>query len=167
MTHNRIFHLLCGILAVLCPALILASCSSASASSGSTKKSSTSQAEKKETVRPNTPKVHMPEASGTAVLGAEPLVIDVSHTDQGYIMAQYTGDAAKANIQIDGPDGINYKYFITSGPYVTMPLTSGDGSYNISTYENITGDKYAALYSETIDVKLESDFIPICIQINT
>ena len=160
MTHNRMFHLLCGILAVLCPALILASCSSASASSGSTKKSSTSQAEKKETVRPNTPKVHMPEASGTAVLGAEPLVIDVSHTDQGYIMAQYTGDAAKANIQIDGPDGINYKYFITSGPYVTMPLTSGDGSYTISTYENITGDKYAALYSETIDVKLESDFIP-------
>lgn len=75
-------------------------------------------------------------------------------------MAQYTGDAAKANIQIDGPDGINYKYFITSGPYVTMPLTSGDGSYTISTYENITGDKYAALYSETIDVKLESDFIP-------
>lgn len=47
MTHNRIFHLLCGILAVLCPVLILASCSSASASSGSTKKSSTSQAEKK------------------------------------------------------------------------------------------------------------------------
>ncbi len=37
MTHNRIFHLLCGILAVLCPVLILASCSSASASSGSTK----------------------------------------------------------------------------------------------------------------------------------
>ena len=60
MTHNRIFHLLCGILAVLCPVLILASCSSASASSGSTKKSSTSQAEKKETVRPNTPNVHMP-----------------------------------------------------------------------------------------------------------
>jgi len=102
----------------------------------------------------------MPEASGTAVLGAEPLIVDVSHTDQGYIMAQYTGDADKANIQIDGPDGINYKYFITSGPYVTMPLTSGDGSYTISTYENITGDKYATLYSETIDVKLESDFIP-------
>lgn len=58
----------------------------------------------------------MPEASGTAVLGAEPLIVDVSHTDQGYIMAQYTGDADKANIQIDGPDGINYKYFITSGP---------------------------------------------------
>ena len=54
--------------------------------------------------------------SGTAVLGAEPLIVDVSHTDQGYIMAQYTGDADKANIQIDGPDGINYKYFITSGP---------------------------------------------------
>lgn len=50
--------------------------------------------------RSSTPQVLIPQASGNSTLGADPLTIDISHIDQGYIMARYTGTAAKANIQI-------------------------------------------------------------------
>lgn len=55
--------------------------------------------------------VYEPQAPLESTLGEEPLIVDISHTDQGYVMARYTGSAAKANIQITGPDGIHYKYF--------------------------------------------------------
>ena len=48
----------------------------------------------------------------------------------GYLMALYDGSASKANIQITGPDGITYKYFITTpGEYVTLRSSSGAGTY--------------------------------------
>ena len=113
------------------------------------------------TVRPNDPVIHTPEASGDTVLGADPLVVDVSNAGQGYIMARYTGDAAKANIQLTGPDGITYKYFLPpSDSYVPLPLTGGNGAYEIDGYENIEGSKYAALFKETADFALDSDLLP-------
>lgn len=67
----------------------------------------TARAEKdNEETRSSTPQVLIPQASGNSILGTEPLIIDISHMDQGYIMAKYTGTAAKANIQITGPDQI-------------------------------------------------------------
>ena len=67
----------------------------------------TARAEKdNEESRSSTPQVLIPQASGNSILGTEPLIIDISHMDQGYIMAKYTGTAAKANIQITGPDQI-------------------------------------------------------------
>lgn len=159
MTHNRILHLLCRFTVLLAAAMFLSSCTKASASPGTA--ASSGEGGTKTAVRPNTPHVHIPDASGAVVYGQDPLIVDASHTDQGYIMARYTGDAAKASIQINGPDGINYKYFMPpSGTYVTMPLTAGDGAYTISTYENISGDRYATLDSATIEVILENDYIP-------
>lgn len=111
--------------------------------------------------RSSTPQVLIPQASGDSTLGADPLTIDISHIEQGYIMARYTGTAAKANIQITGPDQINYKYFIQpSESYTTLPLTSGDGDYQIDVYENIVDTKYIALFKETISVTLADQLLP-------
>lgn len=155
MTHKRFFHLLCGLALLMAAAMTMASCTKANASPDNT------VTDKKADIRPNTPVVRMPEASGASVLGQEPLIVDTSHTDQGYVMARYTGTSEKACVQILGGDGIKYKYFFPSSDnYVTMPLTAGDGSYTISIYEGISGDKYSALGSDTIEVQLENDYIP-------
>ena len=97
--------------------------------------------------RPNTPTIYEPEAPQTEILGGEPLIIDISNTSQGYVMARYTGSAAKANVQITGPDGIHYKYFLApSDSFTSLPLSSGDGTYQIDGYENISGNQYAVLF---------------------
>lgn len=104
---------------------------------------------------------HLPSADGSTVIGKEPLTIDLSHTEQGYMMILYTGNATKANIQMTGPDGTNYKYFISPSPdYVPITFTGGEGSYIISAYENIEGDQYVSLFTETVKVSLEDEFLP-------
>ena len=111
--------------------------------------------------RPSEPVIYEPEAPGTAVLGGEPLVVDVSNADKGYMMARYSGDAAKAVIQLTGADGITYKYFLPpSQDYIPLPLTGGSGAYTVDGYENVTDNKYAVLFKETADVQLESEFLP-------
>lgn len=111
--------------------------------------------------RLNTPVVYTPEASGTEVIGSSPLTIDISNRNKGYVMALYSGNAAKANIQITGPDGVSYKYFLTpSDSYVTLPLTAGNGTYEIGGYENISDNKYAVLFTENTEVQLENELLP-------
>lgn len=111
--------------------------------------------------RPNAPVVYTPEAPGTEVIGSSPLLIDISNRNNGYIMALYSGNAAKASIQITGPDGVSYKYFLTpSESYVSLPLTAGNGTYEIGGYENITDNKYAVLFAESTEVQLESELLP-------
>ena len=106
--------LLCGL--ILCLVLICSGCSQKG-------DSSLHGAEgKKNGTRPNAPHVYVPEASGTALIGSSPLTLDISHIDQGYLMALYDGSAAKAVVQITGPDGITYKYFISAqDQHVTPP----------------------------------------------
>lgn len=111
--------------------------------------------------RSNTPQVLNPVASQEETIGAEPLLVDISHRDQGYIMVRYSGSAAKASIQLTGPDGITYKYFISpSDTYTCLPLTGGNGSYQVDGYENIVDNKYAPLFKETIEAALENEFLP-------
>lgn len=104
---------------------------------------------------------HLPSADGQSVIGNDPLIIDLSHTDQGYMMILYTGNASKASVQVTGPDGTNYKYFIAPSPdYVPITFTGGDGSYVISAYENIEGDQYISLFSEMVEISLKDEFLP-------
>ena len=111
--------------------------------------------------RPCEPTVYEPEAPQTQVIGTDALTVDISNTGQGYIMARYTGTADKVNIQITGPDGVDYKYFL--GPdnaFTALPLTSGDGTYQIGGFEHVADSKYAVLFRETAEVRLESPLLP-------
>lgn len=42
----------------------------------------------------------------------------------------------------------------------TVTFTEGSGDYTITGYQQVQGDQYAALYSETVTVQLENDFLP-------
>ncbi len=111
--------------------------------------------------RPSEPVVYFPQASAVTVIGEGALLVDVSNTSQGYMMARYTGTTARAVIQLTGPDGITYKYFLPpSDSYIPLPLTAGDGTYNVDGYENIEGSTYATLFKQTVDVTLENELLP-------
>lgn len=144
-------------------ALLLSGCSAASgdSQSGSGSGASGGSGSSGEGARPSDPVVYIPEAPGTSLIGADPLIIDVSNCSSGYVMAKYSGIAEKANIQITGSDGVSYKYFLTpSDSYTPLPLTAGDGSYQIDGYENISGNEYAVLFRQTMDVRLENELLP-------
>lgn len=114
-----------------------------------------------ESSRDNTPVVLSPVSDGKKTEGNRLVTLDISHTDQGYITAAYHGNSNKINIQITGPDNVSYLYFIREkDAYTAMPLSAGDGSYFIDIYENVDGDIYSSLFSTSIDVTLENEFLP-------
>lgn len=110
---------------------------------------------------PGKVQVLVPQADGTETIGGEPLILDISHTDQGYFVGTVTDTACRINLQVIGPDGVTYKYFIdeTNKPTV-FPLTAGNGSYAILAFQNITADQYASLFSQVINVELQNEFLP-------
>ena len=105
--------------------------------------------------------VLQPVAEGTDVLSEGAFALDISDTSKGYTVAAYNGEMEKVNIQLTGPDGIVYKYFVTEEDGETvLPLTGGDGMYALEVYENIADDQYSALLNDTFEVSLESEFLP-------
>ncbi len=112
-------------------------------------------------LRPNEPVIYVPQASGTAFVGAPPLVVDVSNAGEGYVMARYNGSAAKANLQLTGPDGITYKYFLPpSEEFKALPLTGGSGAYAVDGYENVQDSQYMVLFKESFQADLTDELLP-------
>lgn len=110
--------------------------------------------------RDNTPVCLVPEASGTNETRNDVAVIDVSHADCGYIMADYTGSVSKVKIRITAPDSVEYTYDLHGNGYETFPLSSGDGSYKIVIYENVSGTSYTTCLYTTVSVALSDEFGP-------
>lgn len=116
---------------------------------------------KSQTYVPGETQVLVPEATGKRTLGEDPLLLDLSNVNQGYVMGILKEPGKKINLQIIGPDGVTYKYFLTQPDVFTaFPLTAGDGSYLILAFENIAEEEYASLFSESVDVTLENEFLP-------
>jgi hypothetical protein len=100
-----------------------------------------------------------PQADGLKTFTADTAAIDISHTQEGYIMAKYTGSNAKPKLQLTGTYGITYAYSLYKD-YSTFPLTSGDGTYQVGVYENVSDDRYTTLLSETFSVTLTDPLKP-------
>lgn len=102
-----------------------------------------------------------PEAPGKEVLDHGEAVVDISNVDQGYVALRYTGSAKKISVEVIGKNNKIYKYFVNQTKEPTyFPLTSGNGTYQISVYENIQGDEYSVLMMDSFDVKLKNKFLP-------
>lgn len=111
-------------------------------------------------LRDNTPVCLVPEASGTVEERNDVAVIDLSHTDCGYIMASYTGSVPKIKLRITCPDGIQYTYDLHGDGYETFPLSSGNGDYEAAIYENISGTNYSTCLYTSFSVQLKDEFLP-------
>lgn len=111
-------------------------------------------------LRDSTPVCLVPTADGTAEIHNEAAAIDYSHSSDGYIMARYFGSCPKVKLQIKGPDRVTYTYNLISSDYVAFPLSAGDGSYDITVLENISGTSYLVCLTAQIGVALTDEFSP-------
>ena len=105
-------------------------------------------------------RVLTPEAPGTQTLGSSPLVLYISNQDQGYLTAQSDSEDSRMSIQLTTPSGVLYSYFLAPKEQAVIPFSEGSGDYVITCYQQINGSQYAALYSETLTVNLENEFLP-------
>ena len=110
--------------------------------------------------RDATPVCLVPQADGIAVASNDVAVIDYSHMSDGYICANYTGTCPKVKLRITGPDTVVYTYDLHGGGYETFPLSSGDGYYDVTIYENISGTNYATCLYADLDVQITDEFGP-------
>ena len=110
--------------------------------------------------RDNTPQCLIPLADGTAETHNDYASIDYSHSEEGYIMACYTGSCPKVKMQITGSDSVTYTYDLVSDGYESFPLSAGNGAYEITILENVSGTSYAVCLVADIEVALTNEFGP-------
>lgn len=92
-----------------------------------------SQSGKKGDPRDPSAQVLQTEASGEVTYGNDLVVLDASHTADGYVMICYNGSNEKVKLQVTSPDGTEYTYPVTVvGDYAVYPLPGGNGSYKVS-----------------------------------
>ena len=101
-----------------------------------------------------------PESPGKQTLGNPPLILDISNQDQGYFTALSDSGDSRMNIQLTTPSGVLYSYFLEPKKQAVLPFSEGSGDYLVTCYQQVDGSQYAALYTETLTVKLENEFLP-------
>ncbi len=110
-------------------------------------------------VRSNESVVLEPVASGEVVYGNDTVSIDASNVAEGYIVIDYMGDNQKVKVQLAGPDNVTYTYNLLT-PEAVIPITSGNGTYSINVFENISGSQYSTLYTDSFDLTVTNTFGP-------
>ena len=99
-------------------------------------------------------------APGTLAKKNDKAVVDYSNTKDGYVMVQYTAQTDKRlKAQVKGPT-TTYTYNLTAGSWATFPLSDGNGSYQVTVYQNTEGSKYAAVVSATFNATMTDEFAP-------
>lgn len=109
---------------------------------------------------PALPDILEPSAPGVLTEENGRAIIDYSNSADGYVMVQFTGQTQKRlKAQVKGP-GTTYTYNIEPGRWAVLPLTDGNGRYQIKVFENITGNQYSLVLAVGHDVLLADEFAP-------
>jgi hypothetical protein len=110
--------------------------------------------------RDATPVVLQPAQPGAAVVDNEKALLDYSNAADGYISVLSKLGATKVKVLVD-ISGSQYQYTIENGDaYVIIPLSCGNGTYSVGVWENVEGDKYAAVFSQDLSVTISDEFKP-------
>lgn len=113
-----------------------------------------------EEVLPAVPILLETEASGELEKRNEAVVIDYSNTSDGYVMVQYLKENEnRIKVQVKG-EKITYTYNLPVQKWIVFPLSDGNGNYQVTVYENIGGNRYAMVLSESFIVELNDEFAP-------
>jgi len=92
--------------------------------------------------------VRTPVASGSVTYGNGRATIDASNTSNGYVMIKYTGGQSRIKIQI--AKSTTYTYDLNArDAYEVFPFTEGNGTYSIKIFENVRGNQYAQVMSQS------------------
>ncbi len=100
-------------------------------------------------------------ASGTEVEDNTQSVIDFSNVKDGYVMVKFKEKTnKKVKAQVQGPAGDTYTYTLRSGQFEVLPLTEGNGSYQVTVFLNTSGNSYATVNSASFKVNMSDAFAP-------
>lgn len=100
------------------------------------------------------------EPSGEQEARCDDVVIDYSHTEDGYIMARFMGQTEKRlKFRVIGPTTV-YTYNLPLNQWTVFPLSDGNGSYQAAVYINTHDSKYALVMTAQFEVTLEDEFAP-------
>lgn len=84
--------------------------------------------------------------------------IDTSSVSEGYVaLRAHCGGRMKFQT-VRGEN--KYNYDITEGKIEIIPLNMGNGKYSFKLMEQISGSKYACVWSEECDVEMDDEFQP-------
>ena len=86
------------------------------------------------------------------------LLLDDSGLKQGYVAVRAEGDS-RMKFQIIHGD-IKYNYDLPSGHETVFPLNMGDGDYTFRLMEQVSGSKYACVWSGNRHVAMDDEFQP-------
>ena len=101
----------------------------------------------------------VPDASGAVTFSGGGATIDASNTSNGYLMVKYGGGSQRIKVQIT--KNTTYTYDLNArNSYEVYPITEGNGTYSVKVFENVSGNQYAQLMSQTISVSLTNEFAP-------
>ena len=101
-----------------------------------------------------------PMASGVYVVQNEEVMIDHSHTEDGYVMVQYIASTeSRLKVQVKGP-ATTYTYDLPKSGWTVYPFSDGNGEYQVVVYKNVTGTKYAMVLSAAVSVTMQNEFAP-------
>ncbi|MDD3278465.1 MAG: transglutaminase-like domain-containing protein [Lachnospiraceae bacterium] len=162
MSHRALPTFLCLSVTVLlftsgCDSSAAARASASSVSDASTRPETDSSASRWD----NTPKVLVPQAGSSPLLGNASIQIDISNSKEGYICASYRGSSDKIKFFVVTPDQTRYTYDIgASDDWSVLPLTGGDGTYTFDVREHVQDDVYSNLYCSDSEVTLKDEFCP-------
>ncbi|HBA50289.1 MAG TPA: transglutaminase [Lachnospiraceae bacterium] len=94
--------------------------------------------------------------------GSGSVLLDLSSASLGYGGVSAKADSrVKLQITTEGASDPKYTYDVpTDGTPIIFPLTSGNGQYTFFVGENVSGTRYAQLYTTKYDVKLKDEFQP-------
>lgn len=86
-------------------------------------------------------------------------LIDVSNASLGYVTASAQNASRMKLLIVKGDVKRNYD-LPGDGTPIAVPLTLGDGSYDVEVMQNTSGNSYVPINSVSIDVTLDSEFEP-------
>jgi hypothetical protein len=102
-----------------------------------------------------------PDASGDETHSGGGVTVDASNSGEGYVMVKYSGSNSKVKVLIQKSGSkTQYQYNLNGRSYQVFPFASGNGTYKIGVYENISGNSYSTAYSCSVKVELRSATLP-------
>lgn len=87
--------------------------------------------------------------------------VDLTNIQKGYVMVKCSSEK-RIKVQISSNTSKEvYTYNLNhNNTYEVFPFSEGNGTYTIKVYEQTTGNKYAVVQSETIDVNMTDSMSP-------
>ena len=111
---------------------------------------------------PAVPIILEPVASGERVEKNEKAMVDYSNASDGYIMVKWLSQTDRQlRVRVTGPSDVLYQYTIhPDGTFYVLPLSDGNGRYEVQIFEQNDSGKYGLALSLEFNVTLVDEFAP-------